>query len=258
MIQSVQRAAAILRCFTRTDSELSVTALSQELGLHKSTVSRLLTTLQAEGFVEQNPETGKYHLGLALVTLAGIVLERIDLRQVAHPYLQALAQQSQETVNIVVLAGQECINVDGVASPRPIQYIGRIGRRTPPHCTSAGKVLLAYALPAEREAILPAQLARFTPQTVVDHTQLARQLDQIRQQGYALNHGEHQEGVSALAGPVYDHTGRVVAAVTVSGPTYRLGEEKIETLVAAVQETTRQISTHLGYPGPGLEPMGKM
>jgi DNA-binding IclR family transcriptional regulator len=245
-IQSVQRAAAILQCFTRTDTELGVTTISRELGLHKSTISRLLSTLQQEGFVEQNPETGKYRLGMALVTLAGIVLERIDLREVARPYLAELAEQTQETVNVVVLSDNECMNVGGAASPSPIQYIGRIGRRTPLHCTSAGKVLLAYLPPEERAEILPARLARYTDQTIVDRQALDRLLKQVRRQGYAVTHGEHQAGLSAVAGPIYDHTGQVVASVVVSGPTYRIGPEEVTRLVEAVQETAREISTQLG------------
>lgn len=250
MIQSVQRAAAILRSFTKTDSELGVTTLSQQLGLHKSTVSRLLSTLEQEGFVEQNPETGKYRLGLGLVTLAGIVLERISLRQVAQPHLNALAELTQETVNAVVLNGHDCMNVEGAASPRPVQYVGRIGRRTPLHCTSAGKILLTYLSPEKRRELLPEELARFTDKTVVDHQTLERDLDQIRQQGYAITHEEHQEGLSAVAAPIYDHAGRVIAAIAVSGPTYRIGPGNIERCIQPVLETARKISTQLGYAAP--------
>jgi IclR family acetate operon transcriptional repressor len=245
-IQSVQRAAAILRSFTKVDSELGVIALSKQLGLHKSTVSRLLSTLQQEGFVEQNPETGKYRLGLELVTLAGIVLESIDLRQVALPYVSALAQETQETVNVVVLSGNECMNIGGAASPKPIQYIGRIGRRTPTHCTSAGKVLLAYLTAEERQALLPEQLPRFTDRTIVEHQALEAALAQVREQGYSITHEEHQEGLSAAAAPIYDHTGRVIAALTVSGPTYRIGPGEIEALVPSLQETAQHISAQLG------------
>jgi len=245
-IQSIQRATAILRSFTRTEAELGVTALSRQLDLHKSTVSRLLSTLEQEGFVEQNPETGKYRLGMALVTLAGIVLERIDLREVARPYLNELAERTQETVNIVVLSDNECMNIGGAASPRPIQYIGRMGRRTPLHCTSAGKVLLAYLPPDERPRLLPEPLPRYTARTIVDRDRLVQVLEQIRQQGYAITHEEHQEGLSAVAAPIYDHTGQVAAAVVVSGPTYRIGPEEVEAFVAQVRKTAQAISTQLG------------
>ncbi len=245
-IQSVQRAAAILRSFTHTDSELGVTTLSKQLGLHKSTISRLLTTLEQEGFVERNPETGKYHLGLALVTLAGIVLERIDLRDVAYPYIRSLAEMTQETVNIVVLSGHECMNVGGADSPRPIQYVGRIGRRTPLHCTAAGKVLLAYMPLERRQKILAGRLQAFTDKTVVDHRRLEQDLIELHRKGYATTHEEHQEGLSAIAAPICGHTGRIVAVVVVSGPTFRLGPAEIDKFVQLLLETARNISAQLG------------
>jgi DNA-binding IclR family transcriptional regulator len=246
-IQSVQRAAAILRCFTKTDSELSVTALSQELRLHKSTISRLLTTLKQEGFVEQNPETGKYRLGLALVTLAGIALERIDVQRIAQPYLTDLAELVQETVNVVVLTDRDSMNIASAPSPRPIRYVGRMGRRTPPHCTAGGKLLLAYLAPKKRQEILPKELARFTDKTIVDLQTLNQALLQIREQGYAVAQEEHQEGVSTVAAPICDHAGQVCAALSVSGPTYRIGPKEIETILEPLRQTAREISTQLGY-----------
>ena len=245
-IQSIQRAAAILRSFTKTDSELSVTTLSEQLGLHKSTVSRILSTLQDEGFVEQNPETGKFRLGLGLVTLAGIVLAGIDLQRVAQPFVNALAELTQETVNVVVLSGDECMNIGGAASPQPIRYIGRMGRRTPLHCTAAGKVLLAYLTFQERDGILGADLPRFTEKTIVDRPALEQTLAQIREQGYALSHEEHQEELSAIAAPISNHTGRIVAGVTILGPTYRIGPGEIEAFIEPLQETARHISAQLG------------
>ena len=245
-IQSVQRALAILRCFTKEDAELGVTQISKHLALHKSTVSRLLATLEQQGFVEKNLETEKYRLGLQLVTLAGIVLEQIDLREVATPYLNQLAELTQETVNMVVLSGGECMNIDGVASPRPIRYVGRIGRRTPCHCTAAGKVLLAYLPVAAREKILEEPVTRFTAKTIVDLAALAQNLTTIGQQGYAITHEEHQQDLSAVAAPIFDHTNQVVAAVTVSGPTYRIGPGEIEALVEPVLNIARQISARLG------------
>ncbi len=250
-IQSVQRAAAILRCFAEIDADLGVTTLSKQLSLHKSTVSRLLSTLQQEGFVEQDPETGKYRLGLGLVTLAGVVLDRINLREVAYPHISALAESIQETVNVVVLDGYECVNVGGAASPRPIQYVGRIGRRTPAHCTAAGKILLAYLTPQERQEILPNNLPYFTDNTIVDVHVLEQALVQVREQGYAIAHQEHQLDLSAISAPICDHSTRVFAAVVVSGPTYRIGAGKIETFAESVKETAYNISTQLGCASAG-------
>jgi IclR family acetate operon transcriptional repressor len=180
------------------------------------------------------------------------VLERLNLPQVAQPYLALLAETTQETVNVVVLDGGECMNISGAASPRPIQYIGRIGRRTPLHCTAAGKVLLAY-LPAERQRkLLPAVLPRFTAETIVVGEALEQALIQVRERGYARSDEEHQEGVSAVAAPIYDHTGQVVAALTISGPTYRMNLDEVETFIIPVRNAAEAISTHLGYIKPSI------
>ena len=259
-IQSVQRAAAILRCFTQTDSDLGVTTLSKQLELHKSTVSRLLSTLEREGFVERVPDTGKYRLGLGLITLAGIVLERIDLRQVAYPYISALADQTQETVNVTVLDGNQCMNIGGAASPRPIQYIGRIGRRTPAHCAAAGKVLLAFLSREEREVKLSGKLRRFTENTIVDRRALEDNLAQVCRDGYAIAHEEQQPDLSAIAAPICDHTAQVRAAVVISGPTFRVGPGQMDAFIEPLRETARKISAQLGCVHAstilGLKPPG--
>jgi DNA-binding IclR family transcriptional regulator len=247
-IQSVQRAATILRSFTETEAELGVTTLSERLGLHKSTVSRLLSTLHHEGFVEQNAETGKYRLGLGLVSLAGYALEHIDLRRIAQPHLAALAELTQETINVTVLDGSECVNIERVASPRLIRYVGSIGRRTPLHCTSTGKVLLAYMTPPEQDALLPKKLTRYTAKTIVDRQTLEQMLIQVRAQGYAVAREEFEEDLTAVAAPICNHISRVIATVSISGPTYRLETGKIETFLKPLQETARKISTQLGCP----------
>lgn len=246
-IQSVERAAAILRSFVDADTELGVTALSHQLGIHKSTVSRLLATLQHEGFVERNPETGKYRLGLGLITLASTALERLDLRRAAQPYLSALAESTQETVNITVLDGDECVNIERITSPKSIRYVGWIGRRTPLHCTSTGKVLLAYLTPNERDALLPETLSRLTEKTITDRTALEQTLEQVRQQGYAIAHEELEEGLSAIAAPIRDRTGRVVATVSISGPTYRIEPVRIEHFAEPLKQTASDISARLGH-----------
>lgn len=248
-IQSIERAVAILRSFTEAEPELRVTELSRRLDLHKSTVSRILGTLEQEGLVSQNPETGKYRLGLALISLAGVALGRLDVRGVSQPHLNELVEISQETVNVTVLDGQECVNVERAASPRPIRYVGWIGRRTPLHCTAAGKVMLAYLPPAERAARLPRPLMRYTQQTIVEETALQESLQEAQRQGYATVHEEFEEGFSALAAPVFDHTGRVAGAISISGPTYRLGQDKIEEFIEPLLETTAAVSADMGFNG---------
>lgn len=247
-IQSVHRAATILRSFTAAEPELGVTTLSDRLGLHKSTISRLLSTLEREGLVEQNVETGKYRLGLGLVTLAGYALEHIDLRRVAHPHLMHLVELTQETINVTILNGHEGVNIERVASPRSIRYVGSIGRRTPLHCTSTGKVLLAYMTLQERDAILPRKLTRYTDNTIVDRVSLEEVLAQVRMQGYAVAREEYEEDLTAIAAPICNHLGRVFATVSITGPAYRLDSDKIATFVRPLLETACKISAQLGCP----------
>lgn len=247
LIQSVQRAAAIMRSFTEMEPELSVMELSRRLNLHKSTISRMLSTLQYEGLVERNPETGRYRLGLGLISLAGVALGRLNARVAAQPYLDELVAATQETLNVAVLDGRDCVYIELAHSPQPIRYVGWIGRRTPLHSTAGGKVLLAYRSPEERTAVLPAALPVYTPQTITDPAQLEEELAQVCRNGYATVHEEHEVGFSAIAAPIHDHTGRVIAALAISGPAYRLDTETVAGFVSPLRETTRRISADLGF-----------
>ncbi|MGD2026898.1 MAG: IclR family transcriptional regulator [Anaerolineales bacterium] len=245
-IQTVHKVARLLRCFTENEGELGVMQLSRMLDMHKSTVSRLLASLHSEGLVDKNQLTGKYQLGLNLVHMAGIVLDRLDLRQVAQPNLGKLAKQTQETINISILDRDMCLNVESIVSPKPIQYAGKLGRKYPLHCTATGRVLLADLPPEEREALLPEPLPAYTNKTITQLHTLDQILAQVRDQGYAIVHEEFQEGLSAIAAPIRDHTGKVVAAVSISGPTYRAGPDQIDQFIGILQETAKEISTNLG------------
>jgi DNA-binding IclR family transcriptional regulator len=246
-IQSIERAVAILRTFTESEPDLRVTEIARRLNLHKSTVSRILGTLQMEGLVSQNPESRKYHLGLGLISLAGVALGRLDVRGVSQPYLNGLVETTQETVNVTVLDGFECVNIERARSPQPIRYVGWIGRRTPLHCTASGKVLLAYQSPVQRQTLLPPRLVAYTDKTIVDMDAFERSLAQVCEQGYAIVHEEFEEGFSAIAAPVFNHADQAVAAISISGPTYRIGPGQIEEFIEPLLHTTARVSADLGY-----------
>lgn len=247
MIQSIQRAAAILKSFTEAEPELGVIELSKRLDLHKSTVSRILTTLQGEGFVSQNPETGKYRLGVGLVSLAGVALGRLNVRGVTQPHLNGLVEISQETVNVVLQDGRECVNVERVASPKQIRYVGWIGRRMPLHCTAAGKVLLAFMEPDERDSLLSGTLTRYTKKTVTDHPRMMVHLSLVCQQGYAIVHEEFEDEFSAIAAPVFNHARKVAGVISISGPTFRMGPGQIERFILPLLDTANKASAEMGY-----------
>ncbi len=248
-IQTVQRVAQILHCFTAAEDDLGVMQISRETGLHKSTASRLLSTLHQEGFVERSSETGKYRLGLGLVNLAGVVLERQDLRQIAQEHLRALAEITQETINISILDGDTCINIETIRSPKSIRYAGQLGRRTPLHCTSTGKVLLTHMSPEQRQTILSQPLSAYTQHTIADPVRLRTALAEVCDQGYAISDEEFEEGLVAIAAPIWDRSGEVIAALSISGPTYRMDADTLEAFILPLTEAAQKISRQLGYLG---------
>lgn len=247
-VQSVERAIAILKAFSAEEPELGVGELSRRLQLPKSTVFRLLQTLEAGGLISQNPETGQYRLGVDLIALAGNVLAFADVRSVARPHLRRLADSLQETVNLSILDRNQVINLEQfVGGDRLVMRVGWVGRRMPVHAVSSGKAILAFLPPDEVEALLREPLVALTPHTITDPDVLRAELQHIREQGYAIALEELEEGLHALSAPVWNHEGRVVASVSVSGPAYRLTEERLHAIAPEVLHTTHQISTELGY-----------
>jgi DNA-binding IclR family transcriptional regulator len=247
-VQSVERAIAILKSFSLERPERGVSELSREIGLHKSTVSRLMKTLEHGGLLSRNPESERYRLGLDLIGLSAQVISFVDVRQVARPFLRELAETCKETVNLSVLDAGQVVNLEQFVPPmRRIKNVGRVGRRMPPHCTAAGKVLLAYLPEEELEQVLQTDLQRFTPHTITDPVKLQQELDQVRRDGYATVREELEEGLNVVAGPVYDHTGQATASVSVAGPAYRVTPELLPHLADQVLGTVATISEQLGY-----------
>jgi DNA-binding IclR family transcriptional regulator len=250
-VQSVERAITILKSFSAEKPEWGVGELSRELGLHKSTVSRLMNTLARGGLLSRNPETRRYRLGIALVGLAALVVSYGDVREVARPLLRELAEDCQESVNLVVLDEDQVINLEQFVPPaRQVKNIGRVGRRMCAHCTAAGKVLLAHLAPGRLARVLTAELPRFTVSTITDPRALEQELVQVREQGYAISQEELEDGLNAIAAPIYDHTGKAIAAASIAGPAYRVPPALFSHLAAQLQGMTTEISRQLGYmPG---------
>lgn len=251
-VHSVQKAISILKAFTISEPELGVNELSRRVGLHKSTVSRLLWTLERESMVERNPETDKFRLGVELIALAGLVIKHADVRQAARPHLRWLAESTEETVNLAVLNGEEAMNVEQVASPRMVKNMGWVGRHTPLHCTSTGKVLLAYMPEEQVERLLARPLPYFTRSTITEPDRLRLELSKVREQGFAVGNEELEEGLNAVAAPIRDHEGAVVAAISVSGPSYRVSPNRFPELSGLVKEAANRIAGQLGYGGNRL------
>jgi IclR family KDG regulon transcriptional repressor len=247
-VQSVERAIAILKSFSIERPERGVGELGRELGLHKSTVSRLMQTLERGGLLARDPETKRYRLGTDLIGLASQVISYMDVREVARPFLRRLAENCQESVNLVVLEGEHVINLEQfVPAARQVKNIGRVGRRMCAHCTAAGKVMLAHLSPTSLDRMLAAELLRFTVNTITDPDELRQELAQVGERGYAVTREELEEGLNAIAAPIYDHTGQAVAAVSVAGPAYRIPPDMFSHLAGQLVEVADQVSRQLGH-----------
>jgi DNA-binding IclR family transcriptional regulator len=253
-IQSVERAVAALKVFGEDEPEFGVTELARRLNLHKSTISRLMATLEAGGFVQQDPRTGRYRLGLQLATLAGRALNQYDLRDVARGALHALARATGETCNLAVRDGDDAVNIDQALSTNPVKHLGWIGRRLPLHCSAAGKPLLAFAPRTDIERVLARPLAAYTPRTVTDPANVWREIERIRLDDVALAIEEFEPELSAAGAPVRDHRGEVIATITVSGPTFRVTPDRLANVAGMLRETADHLSASLGYrvPAPAL------
>ncbi len=249
LIQSVRRAATLLKAFDNGPVELGVSELSRKARLHKSTASRLLATLEREGLLERVPGTEKYRLGFMLVRLAGQVAHFGDVRAAARPALVELAEASCETAHLAVLDGDEVINVEQIAGPHIVREANWLGRRTPLHCVANGKALLAFQPDAAIERVLSAPLSRYTERTITDPERLRAELASVRRRGYATALGEIEEGLNAVAAPVRDGSGQVVASVSVSGPVYRVKARRIVDLGALTVGAAARISARLGFSG---------
>jgi DNA-binding IclR family transcriptional regulator len=246
-IQSIERAAAILRLLSGRTRRLGVAELAGELGLPKPTVHGLLRTLQRVGFVEQDAESGKYQLGAALLHMGSSYLDGNELRTRALNWSDALAARSGESVRIGTLHENQVLVVHHVFRPDDTRQVLEVGAMLPVHATSLGKALLAY------HEYLAAELAReglraITGSTITDPYRLRRELRDVRERGFALEREELLEGIAAVACPVDDRRGLTVGAIGISGPVQRLCENgrPREELVSYVREAARSVSRELG------------
>ncbi len=249
-VQSVDRAVRVLEILAR-EGEAAVTEVARELGVHTSTASRLIAALLDHDLVEQPTARGKYRLGVGLLRLAGATASHLDLSTQAQPVCDALAAELDETTNVAIISGDVAINVCQAQGSTHVAAQNWVGQRTVLHATSSGKVLLAYLRDEELDGMLDGQLERFTPRTFTSLGDLRKELQCIRERGWAHAIEEYEEGLNAVAAPIRAHDGSVVAAISASGPAYRLSEHRIPEASRAVTRAAAEVSRRLGYhPDP--------
>jgi DNA-binding IclR family transcriptional regulator len=245
-LRSVNRALTALELVADA-GELGVTELGRRLGVHKATASRLAATLAERGLLERDPQTDRYHLGFGLVRLAGAAMARLDLVSAARAAMDDLAERTHETVTIGVLSGDDVVSVDQVTGTRSIVSVSWVGKRTPLHTTSTGKVFLAFMDDAERERRLGTPLEAATPRSVTSAETLRSQLDEVHRRGYAQTLEELEVGLNAVAAPVRQADGQVTAALSVSGPSFRLRPVDLPRIGQQTIEAADAISRRLGF-----------
>lgn len=251
-IRSVERAIAILRAFSFSEPQLGVTELSRKLGLHKSTIHRLLSTLERERLVEWDAQTGRYRLGLGLFELGSLVVATAELRKVARPVLESVHSACGETVHLAILDEGDVVYIDKIESRSKLRMYSEVGRRAPAHCTGLGKVLLAYLPDDELQRVIERKgLRAYTSRTITSAHALREQLARVRLQGYAVDSGEHEELVRCAAAPVFDHTGKVAAAVSIAAVAVDVASTRFAELVELVRDAAHRISAALGYAAAG-------
>jgi len=242
-VAAVERALAVLDALSDGGGELGTNEIARRTGINASTVSRLLATLVSTGIVEHVPATGRYRLGPRLLQLGNLVLGRLDLRDVARPYLQELVRATGETATLSAPGEHDAITIDFVQSDAVVQSVARLGRPSIGHATATGKALLAFG-----EAHLPGgRLKAYTPRTITNRRDLEQELERACRDGYAMSVGEREPDLNAVAAPAFDRDGRLAAIVGVQGPESRFGDKAMHFAVAPLLAATAGISSSLGW-----------
>jgi IclR family transcriptional regulator, KDG regulon repressor len=251
-LSSVTSALRVLKVFSHSEPELGISSIAQRLGLAKSTVHRLAVTLASESFLEQNPQNGRYRLGLSLFSLGALVRQRMDVSNQAHSLLGALRDQTQETVHLAILDETSIMYLYNMESSLAIGTRSYIGTRKPAFCTSEGRVLLAFNDPELVTEVLKEDLVQRTPKTTTNPKALRAILEEVRRNGYATDDEESEIGMRSVAAPIRDISGKAIAAVGLAGPIQRLTKKELRRLVPQVIATAVGISARMGYKVPSL------
>ena len=246
-VRAVERALLILDCFDDENPERGITDIAQVVGLHKATAHRIVTTLVNYGFLERAADGQRYRLGLELANLGFKVIRRMNLRHEALPYMKQLVQVWDETCDLSMFDEGKVIYIEVLRGNHALTIAAAVGQRLPAHCTASGKLFLAYLPPAELNPILSQSLVSYTDKSITSRNALLEQFEIIRDQGYAVDYEEFEKGICAVAAPIFNRNGKVIAAIGCPCPTSRMTPERITQIGEAFKETAQAISHRMGY-----------
>lgn len=246
-VAAVQHAIAILQAMDAREPELGVNEIARRIGVHKSTASRILATLEAAHFVQRSPDTGRFRIGMGLIALVSPIVSSLDVVQIARPYIDRLAQEQGETTSLGFLLDRSVIMVEQVPGSRAVAFLARAGARVPAHCTAAGKMFLAHLDPEERRAFFSEPLQKFTEHTKTSEAELEEELRMARETGYAINDEEFQPESCGIAAMIWDSSRSPVATLTMAIPKHRFDEAYRQELAAMIVDYAMELSRGLGH-----------
>ena len=250
VVKSVARALDIIELVGRSKQGLGVTEISKQMDINKSSVFRILATLSQYGYIEQNEATGKYRLGYMFLDISSKLLDSLDVRTEAQPILRELEQETNEVVHLVVYDQGEVVYIEKLDGNETLRMHSKVGKRAPVHCTSVGKAILSHLPAADVLATIERKgLPSHTSHTIVEKGAFLQELAKVKENGYALDLEENEIGIRCIAAPVFDHTGNVAAAVSISGPTLRMTDERLLVLSRRMIQAGKAVSKRLGYSG---------
>jgi DNA-binding IclR family transcriptional regulator len=241
-IRAVDRALDILTCFTPATPELSMTQIAEQVGMHKSTVHRLLGTLEGKKFLERDPLTSLYRPGIRLFQLAFLTLEHNTLRRMAAPFLRQLCEQYRENANLAILDDTYVVYLDVIDSPQRVKLAAVIGQRLPAFCTASGKAILAFMPDEQVMKILEQGMPRHTQHTISAPAAILENFRQVKETGYAFSDQEFENGINAVAAPLLDAEQKPFASISIAGPSFRLTHERMQELGPLVKAAAQEIA----------------
>jgi DNA-binding IclR family transcriptional regulator len=248
-VRSIERALQILSAFDDEHPERGVSDIAELMGLHKATTHRIMITLLNCGYLERTPDGNKYRLGLKLASTGLSVLHRLDFRREALPYMRELTEKFKENCDLGVFDQGEVLGVEVVPGSHAVMIAARAGFRLPMHCSAGGKVFLAFLPDSDRDRLLSQPLKAHTAKTITSASELRRQLAEVQKKGYAVDDGELEAEVRAIAVPIRNGDGAIIAAMSIPGPASRMTEERVAELAAALLQASAAISVRLGWRG---------
>ncbi|MBT2737332.1 IclR family transcriptional regulator [Bacillus sp. ISL-7] len=248
-VQSLERALTILNKLSEYPDGIQITRLSEQVGLTKSTIHRLLATLSSMNYVVKDEETDKYKLGLQVLFLSRNLLNNSDIVTVSKPFLEKLSQEVNETVHLCIEDRGEVVYIDKIESTQTIRMYSRIGSRAPMYCTGVGKILLSGKNQDEfNELISNINFIPKTPSTITSKEEFIEEIEKVKSQGYALDNAENEVVLRCIAAPIFDHKGKIIASFSISGPSNRVTMDLInDTLIEKMKQYSKAISRNLGY-----------